>query len=110
MRRRGSNVTPLKVEATDIDGLLLVELPMHADAHGWSKENWQREKMVALGLPGFHPVQDNALLNAEAGITRGLHAEPQDEFVSVARNRVLCVWVVSATAPVSVLPQTGITG
>ncbi len=40
MRREGSNVTPFKVEATDIDGLLLLELPMYVDVRGWFKADW----------------------------------------------------------------------
>ena len=52
------------------------------DARGWFKENWQREKMVALGLPDFGPVQNNVSFNASRGATRGIHAEPWDKFVS----------------------------
>ena len=33
------------------------------DNRGWFKENWQREKMVALGLPDFAPVQNNISFN-----------------------------------------------
>ncbi|MEI2714277.1 MAG: hypothetical protein V9G04_13540 [Nocardioides sp.] len=40
------------------------DLPVHGDARGWFKENWQREKMVALGLPDFGPVQNNVSFNA----------------------------------------------
>ena len=36
------------------------------DDRGWFKENWQREKMVALGLPDFGPVQNNISFNASA--------------------------------------------
>ncbi len=32
------------------------------DTRGWFKENWQREKMTALGLPDFGPVQNNVVL------------------------------------------------
>ena len=39
---------------------------VHDDARGWFKENWQREKMVALGLPDFGPVQNNVSFNAAA--------------------------------------------
>ncbi|MCH3957749.1 MAG: dTDP-4-dehydrorhamnose 3,5-epimerase family protein [Olsenella sp.] len=40
----------LKVSETGIGGLEVVELPVHGDARGWFKENWQRAKMVALGI------------------------------------------------------------
>ncbi len=81
------------VRATAIPGLLVVDLPVHADARGWFKENWQRARMVELGLPDFGPVQQNVAYNAEAGVTRGLHAEPWDKLVSVGCGRVFGAWV-----------------
>ena len=72
----------LTVEETDIPGLLVLHLPVHGDSRGWFKENWQREKMTALGLPDFGPVQNNVSFNDAAGVTRGVHAEPWDKLVS----------------------------
>ncbi|WP_231992805.1 bifunctional dTDP-4-dehydrorhamnose 3,5-epimerase family protein/NAD(P)-dependent oxidoreductase [Mycobacterium sp. 1164985.4] len=69
------------------------ELAVHGDNRGWFKENWQREKMIALGLPDFKPVQNNVSLNEAEGTTRGIHAEPWDKFVSVATGRVFGAWV-----------------
>ena len=83
----------LSVEATPIPGLLVVHLPVHGDARGWFKENWQRAKMTALGLPDFGPVQNNMSFNAARGATRGIHTEPWDKFVSVATGRVFAAWV-----------------
>ncbi|GGF49809.1 hypothetical protein GCM10010922_27190 [Microbacterium sorbitolivorans] len=78
---------------TTIDGLLLFDLAVHGDNRGWFKENWQREKMVAAGLPDFGPVQNNISFNATAGTTRGIHAEPWDKWVSVATGRIFGAWV-----------------
>jgi dTDP-4-dehydrorhamnose reductase/dTDP-4-dehydrorhamnose 3,5-epimerase len=83
----------LRVTPTAIPGLLLLDLPVHADARGWFKENWQREKMIALGLPDFAPVQNNISFNATVGTTRGVHAEPWDKLVSVATGRIFGAWV-----------------
>ena len=83
----------LKVSKTPIPGLLLFDLPVHGDARGWFKENWQREKMLAVGLPDFEPVQNNISFNDEIGTTRGIHAEPWDKFVSVATGRIFGAWV-----------------
>lgn len=83
----------LRVEPTSIPGLLVVHLPVHGDARGWFKENWQRAKMTALGLPDFGPVQNNMSFNAQRGATRGIHTEPWDKFVSVATGRVFAAWV-----------------
>ncbi|WP_425548016.1 sugar nucleotide-binding protein [Arthrobacter ginkgonis] len=85
---------PLAVtEPGPIPGLLVVDLPVHGDNRGWFKENWQREKMLAAGLPDFGPVQNNVSFNASAGTTRGIHAEPWDKFVSVATGRIFGAWV-----------------
>jgi dTDP-4-dehydrorhamnose 3,5-epimerase len=83
----------LEVNSTPIPGLLVVDLPVHGDSRGWFKENWQREKMVAAGLPDFGPVQNNVSFNDAVGTTRGIHAEPWDKWVSVATGRIFCAWV-----------------
>ena len=86
-------MSDLSIDTTDIPGLLVLHLPLHGDNRGWFKENWQREKMTALGLPDFGPVQNNVSHNAQAGVTRGMHAEPWDKLVSVATGRILGAWV-----------------
>lgn len=83
----------LKAEQTPINGLVVYDLPVHGDNRGWFKENWQREKMTAIGLPDFGPVQNNVSFNDKAGVTRGLHAEPWDKFVSIGAGRVFGAWV-----------------
>ncbi len=83
----------LGIRTTPIEGLLVVDLVVNGDARGWFKENWQREKMVALGLPDFGPVQNNVAFNTARGSTRGIHTEPWDKFVSVANGRVFGAWV-----------------
>ena len=83
----------LTAHDTPIPGVVLYDLPVHGDNRGWFKENWQREKMVALGLPDFRPVQNNISFNEKAGTTRGIHAEPWDKFISVATGRIFGAWV-----------------
>jgi dTDP-4-dehydrorhamnose reductase len=78
---------------TPIPGLIVFDLPVHGDNRGWFKENWQREKMTAMGLPDFGPVQNNISFNDAAGTTRGIHAEPWDKWVSVATGRIFGAWV-----------------
>ena len=92
LRRQGP-VTELSVEQTPIPGLLVVRLPLHEDNRGWFKENWQRAKMTALGLPDFGPVQHSVAYNARRGVTRGVHTEPWDKFISVAHGRIFGAWV-----------------
>ncbi|MCT2171771.1 dTDP-4-dehydrorhamnose reductase [Kocuria rhizophila] len=87
------NAQDLTVHTTAIDGLLLVELPVHGDNRGWFKENWQRAKAVAAGLPDASFVQHNISFNGSRGTTRGIHAEPWDKYVSVATGRIFGAWV-----------------
>jgi dTDP-4-dehydrorhamnose 3,5-epimerase len=60
----------LSVSRTAVPGLLVLRLPVHGDARGWFKENWQRAKMTALGLPDFAPVQHSVAYNGQAGLGR----------------------------------------
>lgn len=83
----------LRVTETGIPGLLVFDLPVHGDGRGWFKENWQRAKMTALGLPDFGPVQNNISFNAKRGVTRGVHAEPWDKYISVATGEIFGAWV-----------------
>ena len=87
------SMAELAVSQTPIPGLLVVSLDLRGDNRGWFKENWQREKMVALGLPDFAPVQNNISFNTSLGATRGIHAEPWDKFVSLATGRIFGAWV-----------------
>lgn len=83
----------LTVTESDIPGLFVIKLPVHGDNRGWFKENYQKEKMEALGLPAFNIVQNNFSFNDKAGATRGLHAEPWEKFISVANGSVFGAWV-----------------
>lgn len=83
----------MSVADTPIPGLVVVELPVQGDSRGWFKENWQREKMTAIGIPDFGPVQNNVSFNDAVGTTRGIHAEPWDKWVSVATGRIFGAWV-----------------
>lgn len=89
----------LRAIGTPIPGLTLWELPVHGDTRGWFKENWQRAKMVAAGMPDFGPVQHNLSFNEAAGTTRGIHAEPWDKLISVATGRIFGAWVDLRAGP-----------
>ncbi len=83
----------LAVRETVIPGFYEIDLVVHGDNRGWFKENYQKEKMEALGLPHFDIIQNNFSFNAEKGVTRGLHAEPWEKFISVASGTIFGVWV-----------------
>lgn len=88
-----SDYNELSVTETPIPGFYVVKLPVHGDNRGWFKENYQKEKMEALGLPAFDVVQNNFSFNDKKGATRGLHAEPWEKFISVANGSVFGAWV-----------------
>jgi dTDP-4-dehydrorhamnose 3,5-epimerase len=84
----------LAIRAVDeIPGMYVVDLVLHGDSRGWFKENYQKEKMEALGLPVFEAVQNNFSFNADKGATRGLHAEPWEKYISMAHGKVFGSWV-----------------
>ncbi|HRQ98127.1 MAG TPA: dTDP-4-dehydrorhamnose 3,5-epimerase family protein, partial [Candidatus Saccharibacteria bacterium] len=78
---------------TTIPGLILFDLPVHGDSRGWFKENWQREKMLGASLPDFGPIQNNISYNSKKGVTRGIHVEPWDKFISIGSGKVFGAWV-----------------
>jgi len=83
----------LAVRESNIPGFYIIDLAVHGDNRGWFKENYQKAKMEALGLPAFDVVQNNFSYNEEKGATRGLHAEPWEKFISVANGKVFGAWV-----------------
>lgn len=88
-----SDAKSLAVRETVIPGFYEIDLAVHGDSRGWFKENYQREKLEALGLPHFEIVQNNFSYNQEIGVTRGLHAEPWEKFISIGYGRVFGAWV-----------------
>ena len=76
------------VSKTSIPGLLEIEIPLHGDERGWFKESFQRAKLEEQGLPRFEIVQNNVSYNSGVGVTRGIHAEPWEKYISPAHGRV----------------------
>jgi len=84
----------LEITETSIPGLLSITMPVHGDRRGWFKENYQKEKMTAAGLPEwFEPIQNNISFNEQTGTTRGIHAEPWNKLISVGYGRVFAAIV-----------------
>jgi dTDP-4-dehydrorhamnose 3,5-epimerase len=83
-----SEATDLAVHVTAIQGLLVVDLVVHSDGRGWFKESYQQEKLEVLGLPHLDTVQHNVSFNAEVGVTRGIHAEPWEKYISPMHGTV----------------------
>jgi dTDP-4-dehydrorhamnose 3,5-epimerase len=75
------------ISKTRIPDLLHIDLTVHGDNRGWFKENYQAAKLREAGFPDFEPVQNNFSFNAEVGVTRGIHAEPWEKYISLATGR-----------------------
>jgi dTDP-4-dehydrorhamnose 3,5-epimerase len=76
------------IEQTSIPGLLRIELEVQEHEQGWFKESYQQAKLVELGFPKVEFVQNNIAFTTAIGITRGIHAEPWDRYLSPAGGRL----------------------
>jgi dTDP-4-dehydrorhamnose 3,5-epimerase len=83
----------VRAESTSIPGLLRVELTVHGDARGRFTEGYQRAKLTAAGMPDLAVVQSNVSYNAEPGVTRGIHGEPWNKYVTVVHGRAFAAIV-----------------
>lgn len=86
--------TEVSGQTTAIPGLLIFKVTKVGDSRGYFQEKFQREKLIAAGLPeDFTIVQNNVSYNQAAGSTRGLHAEPWEKYISIVNGRAFCAWV-----------------
>jgi dTDP-4-dehydrorhamnose 3,5-epimerase len=76
-------MSELKVRETSIAGLFEISLIVNVDDRGSFREAYQREKLMALGLPDLGVVQWNVSTNIRKGTLRGIHAEPWDKYIHV---------------------------
>lgn len=84
----------MKVYATGLEGVLVVEPRVHGDERGFFKECWKSSTGLAHGLPATF-LQSNISRSAR-GVLRGLHYQyrrPQGKLVSVLEGRIFDVAV-----------------
>jgi dTDP-4-dehydrorhamnose 3,5-epimerase len=84
----------VKIEATNLPGVLLIEPKRFGDARGYFLETWHEERYAAAGI-NLRFVQDN-LSRSVRGILRGLHLQhptDQGKLVSVVEGEVFDVAV-----------------
>lgn len=68
----------MKVSATELDGVLIVEPKVFPEARGWLFESWNAERYAASGVRAEF-VQDNVSYSVP-GVLRGLHFQhPHDQ-------------------------------
>lgn len=93
----------LSARATSIPGLFEFQLDVRGDNRGWFKENFNNEKVAAALkainaehtelIDNFVVVQNNFSFNNERGVTRGIHAEPWDKYISLATGEAFAAIV-----------------
>src|SRR3990167_9000459 len=81
-------MSELKVEKTSIPGLFRIKLVVHKDERGSFTELYQAAKLAKLGLPELKIVQTNLSTNNQRGITRGIHAEPWNKYITPITGQV----------------------
>jgi dTDP-4-dehydrorhamnose 3,5-epimerase len=84
----------MKIIATDIPEVLIVEPKLFGDSRGFLLETYQSKRYAEHGILGPF-VQDN-LSRSSCGVVRGLHLQypmTQGKLVSVLRGRVLDIAV-----------------
>jgi dTDP-4-dehydrorhamnose 3,5-epimerase len=86
----------MQIEATALDGVLILTPKRFGDDRGWFSETWNATAMASAGLElGF--VQDNHSMSAAVGTLRGLHyqAPPraQDKLVRCTAGLIFDVAV-----------------
>jgi len=84
----------MKVIATELPGMLLLEPQVFGDARGFFMETWQAARYREAGMPERF-VQDNHS-RSRRGVLRGLHyqlTQPQGKLVWVTRGAVFDVGV-----------------
>lgn len=87
----------MKIEQTELPGVLVLTPARHGDARGFFSESWNCRTLGAAGvdLPEF--VQDNHSMSVQVGTLRGLHyqAPPfaQGKLVRCGRGRLFDVAV-----------------
>ena len=90
----GVPTTEVTSHTTDIPGLLIFDVSRVEDERGYYQETYQKEKLIAAGMPAdFSVVQSSTSYNKATGVTRGFHAEPWDKYLTVIKGKVFAAWV-----------------
>ena len=73
------------IASSKIPGVRIYKLDIREDERGWLKETFDKDNLVSIGFPvEFNPDIHRVSFNNYRGVTRGIHAEPCDKYVSLA--------------------------
>ena len=80
-----SPVTEVSIETTPIPGVFVVRMPIHEDGRGWFKEGSSAARARGQGFPDVsRSCRTTSRSTPSRGVTRGIHAEPWDKYISLA--------------------------
>lgn len=107
-------ITPLSVESTAIEGLLVLTMKQVRDERGVVREFYRESSWLEAGLPSLGPWMQVNLTESAQGVVRGLHAEQMTKLVGIAAGEAFGTYLdlrpASATAgsvvTVTLLPGT----
>ncbi len=86
--------TEYTAHQTDIPGLIFFDVNYVGDERGYFQEKYQKAKLVAAGMPEeFNVVQNSLSYNKQVGVTRGLHAEPWDKYITIVTGKVFAAYL-----------------
>lgn len=75
----------MAVETTDVEGLLVIRWPEHADERGFFRQTYQISE-IADALGRTPVLRQGNHSHSVPGVLRGFHAEPWDKLVYVVRG------------------------
>jgi dTDP-4-dehydrorhamnose 3,5-epimerase len=90
-------ITDMAVEATEIDGLVVVTMKQAEDERGVVREFYRESAWVAMGLPSLGPWLQMNITETKPGALRGLHGEQIHKLVAVASGEAFGAYVDART-------------
>ena len=93
MQTNTASVIPMTVDATAIDGLVLITMKQVTDDRGTVREFYRQSSWVEAGLPDLGPWQQVNLTETQPGALRGLHGESMHKLVAIAAGEAFGAYV-----------------
>ena len=88
-----ATVTPMAVESTAIDGLVVITMKQVEDERGVVREFYRASSWAEAGLPTLGPWQQMNVTESKRGALRGLHGEDMFKLVAVAAGEAFGAYV-----------------
>lgn len=110
----GTQIIPMDVQHSDIDGLCVIRMKQATDERGTVREFYRESAFCEAGLPSLGPWVQVNLTETRHGAIRGLHGEQLVKLVAVASGEAFGAYVDArpdspsrgAVVTVSLVPGT----